>query len=44
MLEEEKFKKDSSIEAIYKRSMYDWKMYVDAIGNILVDTGSVSML
>ncbi|MED3453640.1 hypothetical protein P4398_08285 [Bacillus thuringiensis] len=39
MLEEEKFKKDSSIEAIYKRSMYDWKMYVDAIGNILVDTG-----
>lgn len=28
-----------TIEEIYKRSMYDWTMWVDAIGNILVDTG-----
>ncbi|MGF2714958.1 DUF1720 domain-containing protein [Bacillus cereus] len=39
MLEEEKFKTGSDIKNIYQRSMYDWKMYVDAIGNILVDTG-----
>lgn len=30
---------DKSIQPIYERSMYDWTMWVDAFGNILVDTG-----
>src|SRR5690606_26473624 len=31
---------DSTIETLYKRSMYGWTMWVDAFGNILVDTGA----
>lgn len=31
--------KGESIEEMYKRSMYDWELYVDVFGNIIVDTG-----
>lgn len=38
MIEELKLE-GKTIEEIYKRSMYDWTMWVDSFGNILVDTG-----